>query len=121
LSIRSPGSAPRSGYLDDAGLGGDPKGPLLRTIGHGTGQLTRTALPQANAYAMIGRRAAAAGIATKLGNHMFRAAGITAYLKNGGTLEKAAAMRERTMRRRAQRSFTIAGEMRSVSMKSGRS
>jgi integrase len=49
-------------------------------------------LPQANAYAMIGRRAAAAGIATKLGNHSFRATGITAYLKNGGTLEKAAAM-----------------------------
>ena len=35
---------------------------------------------------------AAAGIATKLGNHSFRATGITAYLKNGGTLEKAAAM-----------------------------
>jgi len=41
---------------------------------------------------MIGRRAAAAGIATKVGNHSFRATGITAYLKNGGTLEKAAAM-----------------------------
>jgi integrase len=41
---------------------------------------------------MIGRRAAAAGIATKLGNHSFRATGITAYLKNGGTLEKAAAI-----------------------------
>ena len=41
---------------------------------------------------MIRRRAAAAGIATKLGNHSFRATGITAYLKNGGTLEKAAAM-----------------------------
>jgi hypothetical protein len=26
-------------------------------------------LPQANAYAMIGRRAAAAGIDTRLGNH----------------------------------------------------
>ena len=51
---------------------------------------THTVLPQANAYAMIGRRAAAAGIATKLGNHSFRATGITAYLKNGGTLEKAA-------------------------------
>jgi len=38
------------------------------------------------------RRRAAAGIATKLGNHSFRATGITAYLKNGGTLEKAAAM-----------------------------
>ena len=67
-------------------------GPLFRTIGRGTGALTRTVLPQANAYAMIRRRAAAAGIATKLGNHSFRATGITAYLKNGGTLEKAAAM-----------------------------
>jgi hypothetical protein len=37
-------------------------------IGRGTGQLTRTMLPKANAYAMIRRRAAAAGIATKLGN-----------------------------------------------------
>jgi integrase len=76
-------------YLTDgAELRDDPKGPLFRTIGRGTGKLTRTVLPQANAYAMIGRRAAAAGIATKLGNHSFRATGITAYLKNGGTLEK---------------------------------
>ena len=35
------------------------------------------------------RRAAAADIETKIGNHTFRAAGITAYLKNGGTLEHA--------------------------------
>jgi len=70
-------------YLDGAGLRDDPKGPLFPTIGRGTGKLTRTALPQANAYAMIGRRAAAAGIVTKLGNHSFRATGITAYLKNG--------------------------------------
>jgi hypothetical protein len=34
---------------------------LFRTIGRGTGKLTRTVLPQANAYAMIHRRAAAAG------------------------------------------------------------
>ena len=52
--------------------------------------MTRTPLPQANAYAMIQRRARAAGIRTKIGNHTFRATGITAYLKNGGTLEKAA-------------------------------
>ena len=45
------------------------------------------ALPQANAYAMIQRRARAAGIRTRIGNHTFRA---RAYLKNGGTLEKAA-------------------------------
>ena len=37
-------------------------------------------------------RAAAAGIKTKLGNHSFRATGITASLKNGGTLEKTAPM-----------------------------
>jgi integrase len=59
-------------------------------------------LPQANAYAMIGRRAVAAGIATKLGNHGFRATGITAYLKNGGTLEKAAAMANHASTRTTQ-------------------
>jgi hypothetical protein len=68
----------------------------------GTGKLIRTVLPQANAYAMIRRLAAAAGIATKLGNHSFRATGITAYLKNGGTLEMAAAMAN-------PRNSTIAG------------
>ena len=41
---------------------------------------------------MIARRTAPAGIATKLGNHSFRATGITAYFKNSGTLEKAAQM-----------------------------
>jgi hypothetical protein len=45
-----------TGYIDGAGLRADPKGPLFRTIGRGTGKLTRTVLPQANAYAMIGRR-----------------------------------------------------------------
>ncbi len=36
---------------------------------------------------MIRRRARDAGILTKIGNHTFRATGITAYLKNGGKLE----------------------------------
>ena len=89
-------------YLDGAGLRGDPKGPLFRTIGRGTGRLTRTALPQANAYAMVQRRAAAAGLATRIGNHSFRATGITAYLKNGGTLEKAAAMANHASTRTTQ-------------------
>jgi site-specific recombinase XerD len=89
-------------YIDGAGLRSDPKGPLFRTTGRGTGKLTRTVLPQANAYAMIRRRAAAAGIATKLGNHSFQATGITAYLKNGGTLEKAAAMANHASTRTTQ-------------------
>jgi hypothetical protein len=37
------------------------------------------------------RRTAAAGIKTKIGNHTFRVTGITAYLKNNGTLEAHAA------------------------------
>ena len=89
-------------YLDGAALSGDPKGPLFRTIGRGTAKLTRTPLPQGNAYEMIRRRAASAGIATKLGNHSFRATGITAYLKNGGTLEKAAAMANHASTRTTQ-------------------
>src|SRR5437870_12091234 len=73
-------------YLDGAGLRDDPTGPLFRTIARGSRQLTRTVLPQANAHAMIRRRAAAAGIATKLGNYSLRATGITAYPNEGRTL-----------------------------------
>jgi integrase len=51
--------------------------------------LTGNALRQEDAYRMIGRRAKQAGIKTKIGNHTFRATGITAYLKNGGKLEVA--------------------------------
>jgi integrase/recombinase XerD len=36
---------------------------------------------------MIPRRSKAAGIRAHIGNHSFRATGITAYLKNGGRLE----------------------------------
>jgi site-specific recombinase XerD len=89
-------------YIEGANLIEDPKGPLFRTIGRGTGLLTRTPLPQRNAHAMIRRRASAAGIATLLGNHSFRATGITAYLKNGGTLEKAAQMANHASTRTTQ-------------------
>jgi site-specific recombinase XerD len=81
---------------------GDPKGAVFRMIGRGTNELTMTPLPQANAYAMIRRRAAPAGVETKIGNHAFRATGITAYLKNGGTLEKAAAMANHASTRTTQ-------------------
>ena len=56
-------------------------------------------LPQANAYAMIRRLAAAAGIATKLGNHSFRATEFTAYLKKRRHAGKAAAIPNHTSTR----------------------
>ena len=75
-------------YIDGAGLANDPKAMLFQTYSRATGQLTGHPLPQANAYEMIQRRARSAGIITRVGNHTFRATGVTAYLKNGGTLEK---------------------------------
>jgi integrase/recombinase XerC len=51
---------------------------------------------------MIQRRAAAAAVRTKIGNHSCRATGITAYLKGGGTLESAAAMANHASTRTTQ-------------------
>ena len=54
-----------------------------------TGELTHNGMWQQDAYRMIQRRAVDAGIKTRIGNHTFRATGITAYLKNKGTIETA--------------------------------
>ncbi|KRB18264.1 integrase [Mesorhizobium sp. Root695] len=89
-------------YLDAGALRDHPRSPLFRTIGRGTHQLSETPLTQGDAFAMIRRRAAAAGIDTLIGNHTFRATGITAYLKNGGTLEKAAHMANHASTRTTQ-------------------
>jgi site-specific recombinase XerD len=89
-------------YLEQTGLSDEPKEPLFRTVARGTAQLSPRPLPQANAYAMVRRRALAAGIGTAIGNHTFRATGITAYLKNGGTLENAAAMANHASTRSTQ-------------------
>ena len=89
-------------YIDGCGLAVDIKAPLFQTIRRGTGRLSGAPLPQANAYEMVRRRASAAGIVTKIGNHTFRATGITAYLKNGGALETAAAMANHSSTRTTQ-------------------
>ena len=74
-------------YIAAAGIAGESDTPLFRSTGRKTGQAQ--ALWQQDAYRMIQRRAAAVGIATRIGNHTFRATGITAYLKNKGLLEHA--------------------------------
>ena len=89
-------------YIDGCCLAADPKGPLFRSIDKYTKQFARSRLTQGNAYEMVARRAAAAGIDTKIGNHSFRATGITAYLKNGGTIENAAAMANHSSTRTTQ-------------------
>ena len=74
-------------YIEAAGIAGDPNGPLFRSTGRKTGEARP--LWQQDVYRMIQRRAAGADIATRIGNHTFRATGITAYHKNKGTLEHA--------------------------------
>src|SRR3954465_12093780 len=60
--------------------------------GHNRPVLSEKAMGQPDAWRMIRRRAAAAGIAEAIGCHTFRATGITAYLANGGALEHAQEM-----------------------------
>ena len=79
-------------YIDGAALIGVAKAPLFRSATPHTGQITERPMTQADVYRMIGRRALAAGIQTRIGCHSFRATGITEYLKNGGKLEVAQQM-----------------------------
>lgn len=83
-------------YLDEyrkaSGVDSEPKGYLFRTIPGRSGIPSNDPLAQADAYRMIRRRALACGLKTRIGNHSFRATGITEYLRNGGKLEIAQQM-----------------------------
>lgn len=78
-------------YINTAQLT-EAKSILFRTALGRTGQLSDRPMSQADAYRMIRRRATAADILTRIGNHSFRATGITEYLRNGGKLEVAQQM-----------------------------
>ena len=79
-------------YLDIAGLRDAPKSPLFLSGKGRSGDLTEKSLNRVNAWHMVQRRARQAGIMEKIGNHSFRATGITAYLNAGGALEHAQGM-----------------------------
>jgi len=79
-------------YIEAAGLKEDPSGPLFRSADWHYGTLNRTPLHRVNAWQMVQRRAKAAGLETHICNHSFRATGITVYLSNGGSVEKAQQM-----------------------------
>jgi len=78
-------------YIDGASLD-DANGVLFRSARGPTAALSDRPMSQADVYRMIGRRAEAAGIDTRIGCHSFRATGITEYLRNGGKLEIAQQM-----------------------------
>lgn len=79
-------------YLTAAAIADETAGPLFRTAFKKTGRLTRNKMTREDALRMIKRRARAAGLSANTCCHTFRATGITVYLTNGGTLEKAQAI-----------------------------
>jgi len=89
-------------YIECARLAEAGRVPLFQAImfqaikcrpyGRGEAQLNGERLHRNNAWAMVRGRAKAAGITTEVCNHTFRGRGITAYLENSGTLEKARQM-----------------------------
>jgi site-specific recombinase XerD len=80
-------------YIDAAGIVEDKKGYLFRTSrGHEGAALADQPMTRVDAWRMVRKRALAAGILAPIGNHSFRASGITAYLAKGGTLEHARSM-----------------------------
>jgi integrase len=104
-------------YLAAAGIREDGKTPLFRSASGKTGTLTNGPMNRIDAYRMTRGRTAEAGFEVKLGCHVFRATGITAYLQAGGTLENAPAMAKPA----DDQAFTIALAMRSPSTRSSRS
>jgi integrase/recombinase XerC len=88
-------------YIDGTGIAADAKGALFRTVGR-DGKLTGNALHRVNAFELVRKRAAAAGIKTSISNHSFRATGITVFRKLGGSLENAALMANHASTRTTQ-------------------
>jgi len=76
-------------YLDAAQLWEEKCGPLLRSTKGKTKKLAAKRMTRRDVYDMVRWRAKDAAIETAIWCHTFRATGITNYLMNGGTLEKA--------------------------------
>jgi site-specific recombinase XerD len=83
-------------WLEASGLAREPKSPLFPSFRRHRGSsevvLTRNRLRQANAYEVVRRHAVAVGLPAGIGNHSMRGTGITSFLTNNGSLEKAQRM-----------------------------
>ncbi len=78
-------------YIAKAGIGEENKGPVFRTADRHR-QLSLIQMSRVDALQMVKRRARDAGLPSSTCCHTFRATGITAFLENGGTIEKAQAI-----------------------------
>ena len=75
-------------YIASAGISGEPKGPLFRSLDRRR-NLTSLRITRREVLAMVKRRARQVALPDRIECHTFRVTGITAYLLNGGSLEHA--------------------------------
>lgn len=80
-------------YIESVGLKDKTKkDPLFQTTPHRSNKLSGKRMSRIDVIRMIKRRAKRSRINQAIGCHTFRGTGITNYLENGGTLEKAQIM-----------------------------
>jgi integrase/recombinase XerD len=79
-------------YITAAGIKDDKRGPLFRSALGRTKRLSDSPMSRVDAWYMVRRRAKDAGIEVPIGNHSFRAIGITDYLERGGDINIAKRM-----------------------------
>ena len=91
LPVHHKAEAYLDAYLDAAGIANDTGTPLWRTRTRGRA-LSGRRMSRVDVFRMIKRRVQAAGLGSAANCHTFRATGITAFLLNGGTLERAQAI-----------------------------
>lgn len=76
-------------YLDAAQIAEDPRRPLFASISRSSGRLSDRPLDRRYVWRVLRKRAAAAGLSTRVSPHSLRATGITNYMSNGGSLAEA--------------------------------
>ena len=79
-------------YVAAARIAADKTSPLFRSAAGRTRQLTDRSMDPNDALRMIKRRAKIIGLSDTICCHTFRATGISAFLENGGSIEKAKAI-----------------------------
>ena len=91
LPVHHTAEAYLDAYLDAVGIADAAGTPLWRTLTRGR-EFSDRRMSRVDVFRMIKRRVTAAGLGKAANCHTFRATGITAFLLNGGTLERAQAI-----------------------------
>ena len=91
LPVHHKAEAYLDAYLAGAGIAAERGSPLWRSLTR-TRELGERRMSRVDVFRMVKRRVKAAELGDAANCHTFRASGITAYLLNGGTLERAQAI-----------------------------